>query len=79
MFIASLIMHYNGVLQAKWSFKQYVHTIKSSDAIGRAQYIGNGNGPLLPIELKQSNIYTQIFKTHHLLHHWDRDEVLRDF
>ena len=33
------------------SFKQYIHTIKSSDAIGRAQYLGNGNGPLLPIEL----------------------------
>ena len=35
----------------KESFKQYIHTIKSSDAIGRAQYLGNGNGPLLPIEL----------------------------
>ena len=28
-----------------------IHTIKSNDAISRAQYIGNGNGPLLPIEL----------------------------
>ena len=25
----------------------YIHSIKSSDAIGRAQYISNGNGPLL--------------------------------
>ena len=65
--------------ELKWSFKQYVHTIKSSDVIGTAQYIGNGNGPLLPIELKQSNIYTQIFKTHHLLHHRGRDEVVRYF
>ena len=29
------------------SFKQYMkHTIKSSDAIDRAQYIGKGNSPL---------------------------------
>ena len=30
-------------------FKQYIHPIKSCDAIGTAQYISNGNGPLLPV------------------------------
>ena len=50
----------------KSSFKlYYIHFIKSSGSIGRAQYMGNGNGPLLPIEL--------------LLHHRGRDEVVRDF
>ena len=39
------------VKQFIFSFKQYIRTIKSSDAIGRTQYLGNGNGPLLPIEL----------------------------
>ena len=27
----------------------HIHLIKSSDVIGRAQYTGNGNHPLLPI------------------------------
>ena len=44
------IVKVNHYIRKKW-FKQYIHTIKSSVAIGRAQYIGNGNGPLLPIEL----------------------------
>ena len=47
----------------KRSFKQYMHTFKSSGAIGRAQYISSRNGPLLPIELLTINIYTHIFKT----------------
>ena len=40
------------------SFKQYIHSIESSDVIGRAQYINNGNGPLLPIfyELETNNV-----------------------
>ena len=33
----------------RMSFKQCIQTIKSSDAIGKALY--TGNGPLLPIEL----------------------------
>ena len=58
-----------------------IYSIKSSDAIGRAQYIINGNGPLLLIflSLKLTNIYTQNFGKHNLLYHRGRDEVVRDF
>ena len=46
------------------SFKQYIHSIKSSDAIGRAQYIGNGNGLSLPIfyELETNKYIHKILK-----------------
>ena len=43
---------YNYFYSGKGSFKQYIHSLKSSDAIGRAQYIINGNGPLLLIFLE---------------------------
>ena len=49
----------------KRSFKQYINTIKSSGAIGRAQYIiGNGNGPLLTHTnwTLNNQIYTQKFQ-----------------
>ena len=46
------------------SFKQYIHSIESSDVIGRAQYINNGNGPLLPIfyELETNKYIQKILK-----------------
>ena len=50
------------LLAARCAFKQYIHSIKSSDAIGRAQYIGNGDGLLLPIffELETNNYIHKI-------------------
>ena len=38
-------------ISSNFNERVHIHKIKSSDAIGRAQYLGNGNGPLLPIEL----------------------------
>ena len=39
------------------SFKQYIYTIKSSDAIGRIQHLGNRNGLCYQLNFKHSNGY----------------------